>query len=170
MSNDCWGVVAEFIGNIKDLNNFELACKQFRVVVIYLYSRHFGKKMYKSTEEFINSSSFSSPFKENRVQTLGKPPEQGSLWIHCKEVDTDGYENSKDDLTLFHEHPGYLKDYYSCRIICKNPENYSLYQKESFWSGDENTEYYDNDDGEEKYTVDKSFKIFVQKIKGYFFI
>ena len=58
--DDCWGVVAKYINNIYDLNNFEKTCKTMYFIVEEFYKNFFGKKFYNCVDEFLKSDNFIS--------------------------------------------------------------------------------------------------------------
>ena len=51
--DDCLEIVVLYLDSIHSVNSFELACKCFRNVVLRLYERRFGKKEYSDFDEFV---------------------------------------------------------------------------------------------------------------------
>ena len=170
LPDDIWRVISEFIDNINDLNNFEITCKTFYFIVEDKYKKYFGKKLFNNVDVFMKSDNFS--YFDNQVGIKEELKEMKALlFFYC--------ENSNDcvpyidDLQLFEPmyFNGYkVKDHFQKRIIYKKNNVYFFYQSERIWTEDECTEFYGDSEGKQKSIEEKIFKIFFQKIKGYFFL
>ena len=161
LSDDCWGLIGEYIDNIEDLNSFELTCRTFYFIVQRFYDTHFGKKLYTDVHEFIKSDSCVTNLNNYK-------PFKKYIWIHGLDIHHE-YCKYRDELSLFQDEES-VKNYYERREIYKSEDGYNFDQKENLWTGDECTEYYDEEESKSREICEKDFKRFVQRIKGYFFV